>query len=242
VPNPALRVLHAIAAASDPDEVLEAMYTSITVNQHKLDVLAVWRFNRLVRPPTFEIFYHPNVPQDFRDQHRASMTMHGPSLLSRIAATGPNPFTFSEAMQQMQPRGSDRWVFDFLEAHGYRDGLYCAHGTWMTVYGSRQILKRAAALNDETRMVLDSIASNAIYRIKAIVTANRKLLPTAIDLSPREVTVLRHISEGEEIATIATRLNLTETSVRTYLLRAQKKLQAKNPVHAVALALQQRLI
>jgi DNA-binding CsgD family transcriptional regulator len=242
VPTRLPRVLRAIAIASDPDEVLKAMHTSVTLNHHKLDALAVWRFNRLVRPPNFDVFWHPNVPQAFRDQHRALLATHGPSLLSRIAATGPLPFTFSEARAQAQPRGADSWVFDFLEQHNYRDGLYCAHGTWMGVYGSRRILHRTSALNHETRMVLDAVASIAIYRIKGIVTAKTKLLGTTIDLSPREVTVLRHISEGKEIATIATRLNLTETSVRTYLLRAQHKLQAKNPAHAVALALQQRLI
>ena len=69
-----------------------------------------------------------------------------------------------------------------------------------------------------------------------------KLPEPPVRLSPREAVVLRNLSHGEGAATIGSLLGLSETSVRTYLARAQKKLNAKSQPHAVAIAIGKRLI
>jgi DNA-binding CsgD family transcriptional regulator len=61
-------------------------------------------------------------------------------------------------------------------------------------------------------------------------------------LSPRQKTILLHLSDGLTVPEIAARLKLSETSVKTFIARAGRKLGAKSQLHAVAVALRQRLI
>ena len=121
-----------------------------------------------------------------------------------------------------------------------RDGFYCPHGNWMVLFWADRVLRRNSALSRETRMMLDAAAGSAVYRLKEMV--NKSKLRGQPALSPRELVVLRHLSHGEDAATIGTLLGLSETSVRTYLKRAQKKLKAQNQPHAIAIAMRKRLI
>ena len=121
-----------------------------------------------------------------------------------------------------------------------RDGLYCPHGNWMVLFWSDHVLNQRSALSHESRMVLDAATSIAVFRLKEMMTKTN--LPELARLSPRELTVLRHLSHGDDAATIGGLLCLSETSVRTYLARAQKKLKAKSQTHAVAMAIRKRLI
>jgi len=63
-----------------------------------------------------------------------------------------------------------------------------------------------------------------------------------VNLSSREIAVLRHPSEGSNAQLIADILNVSEPRLRTYMQRVQKKLKANTQAHVVALALQRRLI
>jgi DNA-binding CsgD family transcriptional regulator len=99
-----------------------------------------------------------------------------------------------------------------------------------------------AALNRETRITLDALAAMAIYRMKELVNRKQWLIGRLPDLPPREVAVLRHISQGEDAGSTAEMMHLSETSVSTYLGPAQRKLKARSHAHAVALAVQQRMI
>ena len=61
-------------------------------------------------------------------------------------------------------------------------------------------------------------------------------------LSPREKTVLAHLSDGLHVDAIAERMSVSETSVKALVAQAMGKLEARSRVHAVALAVRRRLI
>jgi DNA-binding CsgD family transcriptional regulator len=188
------------------------------------------------------VLYHRSVPSAFQEEARARMVRHGLSPMAHLALLQPPPFTFTEAKHLIQPTGGDHWIFDFMQAHGMRDGLYCPSGDWMVLFVTDHVLKQTSALSRESRMMFGAAAGIAVYRLKEMTGIRRTKLPGQVRLSPRESLVLRHLSNGETAATIGDQLGLSENSVRTYLTRAAKKLQAKNQLHAVAMAIRKRLI
>lgn len=163
----------------------------------------------------------------------------GPTVIRHYSRQRPPPFTLTELMRRLQPSGEDRWIFDVLRDHGVRDGLHCTHSPWGILYSSDHVLK-GPELSDEVRIALDVASGMAINRIKEI-TARSIPAPLA-RLSPREMTVLLHLSDGLSVGEIADRLVLSETSVKTFVSRATKKLNASSQLHAVALAVRSRLI
>lgn len=230
-------LIRAIGAATDSDDVLDALHRAFA----PLRVGAVFSLRSaadVVQPA--DILYHESAPSAVRQACYAIYSQYGLSQITQLALLDPLPFTFSEATAFLQPSGHDRGIFDLLQKHGIRDGLYCPHGSWMVVFWSDRVLKNNSALTREVRMTLDAAASIAVYRLKEMMT--KRKLPEQVRLSPRESVVLRHLSHGEDATTIGRLLDLSETSVRTYLARAQKKLNAKSQPHAVAVAMRKRLI
>ena len=61
-------------------------------------------------------------------------------------------------------------------------------------------------------------------------------------LSPRELTVLEHLSRGLRVPATAERMGLSEHTVRIYLRRAQRKLGAATPTQATVIAVRRKLI
>lgn len=180
------------------------------------------------------------VPQQFRADIAAEYKRHaGPTAIRHYARQRPPPFTLTEAMQRLQPSGEDRWIFDVLRDQRVRDGLHCNHSSWGILYSSDHVLK-GSEVSDEIRMALDLASGMAINRMKEI--AGRWIPASSAKLSPREMTVLLHLSDGLSVGEIADRLVLSETSVKTFVSRATKKLNASSQLHAVALAVRSRLI
>jgi DNA-binding CsgD family transcriptional regulator len=233
-------MMRAITSTTKPDCILDALDNYVG---SQLQLTAIWPRCHLDQWDaslfTESVLYHQKVNADAREQLRVGMLKYGPSVLAVMAAGDPAPFTFTEAMQRLQPSGSDRWIFDLLLEHGLRDGLYCPHGSWMVAFASAQVLT-TPLLSRKERLRIDLAANLAVYRVKEVM-AHRKIADAA-ELSPRELTALRHLAAGENAASIAERMAVSENSVRTYLKRAQKKLNAKSQVHAAALAVRQRLI
>jgi len=89
-------------------------------------------------------------------------------------------------------------------------------------------------------MIADTAAGIAVYRLKEM--ARRKSPPKQEMLSAREVLALRHLSVGHEAGEVAAALGVTINTAKTYVLRAQRKLRARNRTHAIAIALRRRLI
>jgi DNA-binding CsgD family transcriptional regulator len=185
------------------------------------------------------IVFGAGISDRFRMDMQAELNQQGASIVGRYAALHPPPFTFSEVQRQLQPTGTDRWVFDLFHDHGVKDALYCAYGPWLVMYVSNRPLT-FRALPHETRIALDAAGAMAVCRLKELVSPVKTVAPPS--LSARERTVLLHLSEGLTAAEIAVRLEVAEVSVRSHIHRAVKKLSAKSQLHAVATALRERLI
>lgn len=61
-------------------------------------------------------------------------------------------------------------------------------------------------------------------------------------LSRREIEVLQMIKNGDSIEEVAEQLNLSRYTVRDYISSSIKRMNAKNRIHAVSMAIQQGLI
>jgi len=70
----------------------------------------------------------------------------------------------------------------------------------------------------------------------------REELPEVEDLTPREETILRLLTEGLTNAGIADRLHLSEGTVKNYVSQILSKLQANDRTHAVVLAIRRGLL
>lgn len=237
--HPVLAAIDAVTSTTDLDSVLNALNDIASI--HGLRVGSIWPTRDQWDAAAFSesILHHESVPATFRDGLRASTQKYGPSLLAQLAAEDPPPFTITEAMQRLQLSGGDRWIIDLMHEHGIRDGFYCPQGSWTVAFASRQVLK-ASALSQEARVTIDVAANLAVYRVKEVMAS--RMNAEAADLSPRELTVLRHLARGMDAAGIAEQMALSENSVRTYLKRAQRKLNANSQAHAAALAMRRRLI
>jgi DNA-binding CsgD family transcriptional regulator len=77
--------------------------------------------------------------------------------------------------------------------------------------------------------------------VRALATPVTSGVP-AVRLSPREQEVLELVAEGYSNAMIATRLHLSENTVKTYVENLLSRLNARNRAEAVAAASRQNLI
>jgi DNA-binding CsgD family transcriptional regulator len=224
-----------------PDDILDAMHRRVAVTAG-LRMLASWRVpfkpenvaqNRL----GLNWFAHPSMPQQFFTEFLPLVYSKGPSFLSLTAWQNRGAFTVSEAMRAFKPTREDRWIIDLEISYGMRDGLYVPAGRWIMVYWSSQVLKLAR----ETRATLSFAAIHAAARLEEIVR-HRFPEKRPPQLTTREVVVLRGYSLGQSSEEIAADLGLKESTVRTFLRRAQRKLKAKTPTHAVAEAMRGLLL
>ena len=167
----------------------------------------------------------------------AEIIRRGPSLPGRHAQASPAPFTGVELMRTLQPSGEDRWLFDLLRDHKVQDTLWCPYGSWLVIYLANRTLTRVV-LSSEMRLALAAAGAMAVQRMKEIAAVNAR----GPRLTPRECTVLQHLSDGLTVREIAARLGVSEETVKTLVARAVKKLGARTQLHAVALALRERLI
>jgi DNA-binding CsgD family transcriptional regulator len=78
--------------------------------------------------------------------------------------------------------------------------------------------------------------------ISAVATPVTSATVPAVRLSPREQEVLELVAEGYSNSMIATRLHLSENTVKTYVENLLSRLNARNRAEAVAAASRQNLI
>jgi len=226
--------------ASDVDQVLDTLdAVASAIGARLYGILPLHLLKRDEEAGEKTIFAS-SVPDQFRTDLAAEYKRHfGPTAIRHYARQRPPPFTLTEAMRRLQPSGEDRWIFDVLRDQRVRDGLHCTHSTWAVLYSSDHVL-RGSELSDEIRVTLDVAAGMAVSRMNEITAPSRPASPAR--LSPREMTVLLHLSDGLSVSDIADRIVLSETSVKTFIRRATKKLNASSQLHAVALAVRSRLI
>jgi DNA-binding CsgD family transcriptional regulator len=228
-------VAHAFAQASTPVQVVERL--GAVAGSAGLRVIGVWPRHRGAADLAI---FSPELPGSFQTQIVAENRARGASFLAQAAERAPGPFTTTEAMQHLQPSGEDRWIFDLLRDHRVKDALYCPHGPYLVTYEADRVLHDESLMH-ETRMAIAAGGQLAVNQLEALALRS-KLPARGVELSPREKLVLIHLAEGFTAAEIATRLGLTEPSARTFVRRAMRKLGAKSQLHAVAIAIRERLI
>ena len=160
------------------------------------------------------------------------------SATNEYARRQSAPFTLSEASRALQLTGDDRWPIEVLRKFNIRDVLYCPFRRWMLLFISEH---GALQIEQVDRQVLAWAAGAAIAQVERLV---KKPWPPdrPPDLSPRELTALRHRSDGHKNPEVANRMGIGAESVATYLKRAMVKLDAKDVTEAVAKAMRLGLL
>jgi DNA-binding CsgD family transcriptional regulator len=92
------------------------------------------------------------------------------------------------------------------------------------------------------RILICAAASFAALRLEQLTDPDPNLVGPHVQLTPRELAVLRLVATGAQFREVAEALGLGEETVRSHLKKAQAKLGARNRTQAVAEALRQHLI
>ena len=106
----------------------------------------------------------------------------------------------------------------------------------------RAVASRVLAEFQRMADVLSRRGSPSLTSIQVAEDRERQELPEVEDLTPREETILKLLTEGLTNAGIADRLHLSEGTVKNYVSQILSKLQANDRTHAVVLAIRRGLL
>ncbi len=237
--------LRNVDAAQSAQEVIDALHSAASASCSKLRVLGAvrlplksndWGAMRLGR----SVFLHADVPDGWWDEYAALAPSHFPPALF-LARSSLATYTWTETRHLFQPAGVDRWGFELALKYGMRDGIICpVGGRWLIAYWSKQDL--ANSLDPRSRIVLQCASGLAVQRLEDLTAPDIRRIGSRSRLTARELAVLRQVSDGRQSSEIAEALGLGEETVRSHLKKAQRKLGARNRVHAACDALRQNLI
>lgn len=231
------RLIKNITTCRRPADVLTALQTVSVKHSSGLKVYGAWFVPR--RAYRYDerrigrcVFFHPKFPgKEFWAQYQKLVKKHGASMLGEYGRTRSHPFTLTEAMRDLQLAGEARWPFDLLSQFGIRDGLYCPFRRWVVMYYAAHPLQ----IERSDRYVLGMAANVAIERMEQLVKISRRSKQD-YGLTDREKIVLRLLAQGRRAAEIAAQLQLSQSTVRTYVRRILKRLKARTIAHAVHIA------
>jgi two-component system, NarL family, response regulator DesR len=118
----------------------------------------------------------------------------------------------------------------------------------LTTFGRPGYLRRAMEAGASAFLVKDSPAAELAAAVRRVLAGERVIDPALAaaalsagpnPLSPRERDVLAASAQGATIGDIASRLHLSEGTVRNYLSAAIRKTSARNRIEAVQTAQRQ---
>jgi LuxR family quorum sensing-dependent transcriptional regulator len=186
------------------------------------------------------VFIHKSISKEWWDEYLELARASPPTGLMMARSTLA-PFTMTEMIRMFDLVGIDRWPYELALKYGIRDVLTCpVGGRWVVAYWSRQVM--TPALSAKTRAMLFMGATFAAIRLQQLAPPSIKRIGRGVTVTPRELAVLRSLSQGHRIKETAERLGLGEETVRSHVKKAQAKLDARDRTHAVAQALRRRLI
>lgn len=120
---------------------------------------------------------------------------------------------------------------------GYSDATQVTSGLDC---GARGYLLKAGS-TAELVDAIELIASGGTYvdpRLNVVAPSPRESAPPPGQLSPREREILRLMAEGDTAEAISDGLGLSTDTIRTHVRNIVRKLEARNRVHAIALAIE----
>lgn len=122
----------------------------------------------------------------------------------------------------------------------------------LTTYDLEQLASKAMAAGAQAYLLKTSVRRELVNTIRAVASGRRHvdaevastLATYAHDepLTPREISVLALIAEGNSNREIGTRLSITEETVKGYVKSILSKLSANDRAHAVAIGLKRGII
>lgn len=239
-----LRFVSDIDRYGSPDEVLDALHQVVSP-ACQINVLGAALFPLQWGDwESFEkgktIFLHKSVPDGWWDEHIEMSRAHPGSGLV-FAQLSLAPFTMSELMRMIEPLAADRWPFELALKYGMRDRLNCpVGGRWLVTYWSRTVLDQK--LSEGARAVLCMGGTFAAIRLQKLLGPQACRIGKGAGLTPRELAVLRLLSNGNQVGETARLLGLGDETVRSHLKKAQAKLGVRTRTQAVAQAIRRRLI
>lgn len=229
-----------VANSTQPVEVIERLHEAVDGIVY---VLGAWRVPAQYDDwhewkPNYNVFFQRDVSPLFFSNWVRNVREHGQSAIAAKALRDGTPFTWSQAMRDLDLSEKSRWIFDLVHQLGMRDGLCCPVGPWVLHYWTRGPFHPSPAMRSQ----LYSAAVLAVQQLMKL-TAHKRLggAPATKQLSPRELEVLRLYSLGSRPRQIAGHLGLQEPTIRDHLKHAQKKLGAQHLGHACTLAIRGRL-
>ena len=228
-----------------PSEVLDALHHVTRGVSPHLSALGALRFPLKANDWDAiqlgkSVFLHKDVPDGWWDEHMAlAPTRFAPKL--SLARTSLASFTWTETKRMLEPIGIDRWADELALKYGMRDSFNCpVGGRWLIAFWSKRDLSNV--LTPASRILLQAAASFAAERLEHLAGPDVKRIGSRARLTPRELAVLRLVSNGQQASEIAKALALGEETVRSHIKKAQMKLGARNRAHAACEALRQNLI
>ena len=227
-----------------PEEVLNGLHT-VTTRSLPLPVLGALRLP--IKSGDWEsvqlgksTFLHQDVPEGWWEEHKTYAPGKFRPLLF-LAGSSMASHTWTETRRLMQPIGIDKWTYELALKYGMRDGLTCpVGGRWVVAFWSRKELSNV--LTQPIQILLFTAASFAALRLEQLVDLDSDMFGPRVQLTPRELAVLRLASMGAQSSEVAKALDIGAETVRSHLKKAQTKLGVRNRTQAVAEALRQGLI
>ena len=187
-----------IGELRSPDDVLQELHALVTPSL-PLSVLAATRLPSKsgdwasIHLGT-SAFLHNSVPKGWWEEYNALAQGHFRPLLF-LAATSMAMHTWTEVRRMFQPIGCDTWTYDLFLKHGMRDGLtYPVGGRWVVMFWSRKDV--SSIVTQPLRTMIGAAASVAALRLEQLVSPDPKIFGQHIQLTPRELAVLRLVSTG----------------------------------------------
>ena len=227
-----------------PSDVLDELH-AITTKSLPLCVLGAARFP--LKSADWgsiqlgkSVFLHKEVPEGWwKDYDALARGKFRPILF--LAKSSMASCTWTEVKRMLEPIGVDRWADELALKYGMRDGLTCpVGGRWVVAFWSRRVL--CNILTQPMRIMIFAAASFAALRLEQLAGPDATRIGSRARLTPRELSVLRLVSTGNQCHDVAQALGLGEETIRSHLKKAQAKLGVRNRAHAVAEALRQNLI
>ncbi len=188
------------------------------------------------------VFFHKDVPRGWIDEWSAFVADGHPLVGLMTARMCLAPFTWRELWTMLDPVGIDRWPIELAIKHGMRDGFLCpVGGRWVVGYWSPRVFD--PRFTQQARAVLYMAAASAAMRLERLVREDPgRVGRSRASLTPRELAVLRHASDGKTAREIAEALGLGTETVRSHFKNAEAKLGTRNRTQTVAEAMRQLLI
>ena len=184
------------------------------------------------------VFLHKSVPKGWWEEW-VLLAARSPTPVEVAARLALAPFTLSDLMKSLEPIGIDRLALELNLKFGIRDNFGCPIGArWFFAYWS----SKAMHLSQDRRALLYLGATFATIRLQKLAPPFIGRVGKGVDLTPRELSVLRSLSLGRRVAQVSKELGLGEETVRSHIKKAEMKLGVRTAMHAVAQAMRLRLI